>query len=76
MTMKSANLHSGTVRIQEALESLERAWEETSLYWDDSSSRNFDAEHIQPIGPKVRSALNAINHLRDIATRLQRDCEM
>lgn len=73
--MKFANLHSGTVRIQEALEALERAWEETSISWDDSSSRNFREEHIQPIGPKVRSALHAINHLREIATRLQRDCE-
>jgi len=73
--MRMTNLHSGTVRIQEALETLDRAWEQTSQAWDDSSSRNFGEEHMQPIGPKVRSALHAINHLRDVATRLQRDCE-
>lgn len=73
--MKIANLHSGSVRIQEALEALERAWEETSQSWNDASSRNFAEEHIQPIGPKVRSALHVISHLRDVTMRLQRDCE-
>ena len=73
--MRIANLHSGTVRIQEALEALESVWEETSQSWDDSSSRNFEEEHLQPIGPKVRSVLHALSHLRDVTMRVQRDCE-
>ena len=74
--MPTTNLSTGAVKIREALEKLEAAWAETSLHWDDSSSHNFEEEHLQPIGPKVRSALNAINRLRDVTMRVRRDCEI
>ena len=75
MTMHPTNLTAGAARLREALETLEIAWDETKLHWDDPSSRNFDENHLQPIGPQVRAALDAISRMQQIVASAQRDCE-
>ena len=73
--MQVVSLSTGPARIREALETLEIAWSETKDEWDDASSRNFEENHVQPIGPKVRQAMDAISRLRDAVARVGRDCE-
>lgn len=72
--MRSAQFHTSATRIHDAVESLEAAWAATEEEWRDSSSRNFNEEHIEPIGPKVRAALIALNRLSEVASRVQREC--
>ncbi len=75
MTVHRTNLTAGAAKLREALENLEVAWDEAKVHWDDASSRNFDEHHLQPIGPQVRTALDAISRMREVITRVQRDCE-
>jgi hypothetical protein len=73
--MKRCDLATGASRIRYALETLQLNWGEISEEWDDAVSRRFCAHHLEPIGPKVKLALDAVERMHMLLTQMQRDCE-
>jgi hypothetical protein len=73
--MKRCDLATGAGRIRYALETLQLSWREIEEEWDDAVSRRFSECHLEPIGPKVKLALDAIERMHMLLTQMQRDCE-
>jgi len=73
--MHIADLNTGIAKLVEATELLQEAWQETKQYWRDESSRNMEENHLQPIYPNVKIAIDAANRMTDVLARVQRECE-
>ena len=72
--MKVVNLDTGATQIRTAHEDLLRAWDDLRDAWHDAASERFFQEHLEPIGPKVKNGLDAIERmgllLEDVANKL------
>lgn len=73
--MKACDLESAAGRIRRALEHLELAWAEASDEWNDEASRAFQEQHLEPLLPIVKTALDAIGRMDLLLREAQRDCE-
>jgi hypothetical protein len=73
--MKRVDLTTGASRIRHALEQLETIWRASADQWDDVVSRRFAERQLEPLVPKVKTALDAINRMHQLLTEVQRDCE-
>jgi len=67
-------LRSSSARIREALDQLNVAWSQTTQKWNDAACHRFEQQHLEPIGPQVRAALDAISHIDQILQRADREC--
>jgi hypothetical protein len=73
--MRKADLSNGSGRIRHALENLETVWNEISDDWDDAVSRRFRQNHLEPILPQLKLALDAISRMDLLIDEVERDCE-
>jgi hypothetical protein len=73
--MRKSDLYSGAALIRTGLEQLELAWETASDEWNDDVSRRFCELHLEPLGPEVKLALDAISHMQLLLDQIHRDCE-
>jgi hypothetical protein len=73
--MHIADLNTGTAKLIEAAEMLEEAWAEAKLYWHDEKSRDLEENHLTPIYPHVKLAIDAVNRLSDVLARAERECD-
>jgi hypothetical protein len=73
--MRRCDLSTGAGRIRHALENLETVWNEISDQWDDSVSRRFRKQHLDPMLPQVKLALDAISRMALLMDEVERDCE-
>jgi hypothetical protein len=73
--MKKCDLMTSAGRIRHALENVEVVWQQSSDQWDDAASREFAERYLEPMIPKLKLALDAINRMQYLMTEVQRDCE-
>jgi hypothetical protein len=73
--MRRCDLNTGAGRIRHALENLETVWGEISDQWNDSVSRRFREQHLDPMVPRVKLALDAISRMSLLMDEVERDCE-
>lgn len=73
--MRQCDLSNGAGRIRYALENLQTTWNEVSEKWDDAVSRRFQAQHLEPMLPGVKLALDAIARMSLLMDEVERDCE-
>jgi hypothetical protein len=73
--MKTCDLDTGASRLVRGLKDLHAVWEEASEEWNDEVSVAVFKEHIEPITPIVKSALDAIGRMRNLLQEAQRDLE-
>ncbi|MBZ0172414.1 MAG: hypothetical protein K8E66_08550 [Phycisphaerales bacterium] len=50
------------------------AWKIARRDWDDDTARWFEAEFLDPLSPKIRGAIAAMDKLGAMTTRAERDC--
>jgi hypothetical protein len=73
--MRRCDLATGASRVRHALEKLEIAWNEAHGEWNDAVSRRFAANHLEPMVPRVKMALDAISRMSLLLDEVERDCE-
>lgn len=73
--MKSCDLDTGAARLRRGLRDVYRVWEEASEEWNDSASRAVFEEHLEPMAPVVKTALDAVGRMRQLLQEAQRDLE-
>ena len=73
--MKICDLATSAGRLNKSLADLKEKWSETKEYWNDSSTREFQEEHLQPLTPQIQLAIAAINRLAEVLVKVERDCE-
>ena len=73
--MRQCDLSNGAGRIRHAFETVESAWNEVSQQWDDAVSRRFFENHLEPMIPSVKLALDAVARMSLLMDEVERDCE-
>lgn len=73
--MKPCDLDTGSARFRRGLKDLLLAWEEATDEWDDAASRAVFEEHLEPMVPIVKGALDAVGRMRNLLHQAQRDLE-
>jgi hypothetical protein len=56
-----------------ALKQLDIKWESAKESWNDSTSKAFHKEHIDPLMPDVKQTLEAVGRLAEVLARAARD---
>lgn len=72
--MRNWDLHTGAAGLEAAMDSLQAARNETTAQWDDETNRKFQEDHLAPLEPNVRRALDAIARLALLLDRAAREC--
>ncbi|MEM9351931.1 MAG: hypothetical protein AAGA92_02870 [Planctomycetota bacterium] len=73
--MRLWDLETSSAQLRDAMEELQLAWEETSEHWDDSVSDRFREEHLEPIAPAMKLALDAVACMNNLLNQVYRECE-
>jgi hypothetical protein len=73
--MRQCDLATGAGRIRHAMENLQAAWTEASEQWNDAVSRHFEKNHLEPMVPNVKLALDAIARMSLLMDEVERDCQ-
>lgn len=73
--MKSADLYTSAAHIRDAFDELQTAWMEASANWNDGVSRSFCENHLEPLGPVVKLALDQMARMSQIVNHMHQDCE-
>jgi len=73
--MRKCDFSTGAGRIRHSLEMLETVWSENADQWNDAVSRRFGEDHLQPIVPRLKLALDAISRMELLINEVERDCE-
>ncbi len=73
--MRKCDLATGSARIRHSLEHLEITWNEISDQWDDSVSKRFREQHLEPMIPRLKLGLDAISRMNLLIDEVERDCE-
>ncbi len=69
------DLDTSAAHLRDAIEELQLAWQQTADGWSDTVSRKFCQQHLEPIGPVVKSALDAIGHMTQQVRQMQQELE-
>jgi hypothetical protein len=73
--VRKCDLATGAARIRHALENVEIVWSEASQEWNDVVSRRFREQHLDPLVPRLKLALDAISRMGLMMDEVERDCE-
>lgn len=73
--MKPCDLDTGAARISRGLKDVLRVWEEASDEWNDSVSEAVFKDHIEPMTPVVKTALDAVGRMRTLLHQAQRELD-
>jgi hypothetical protein len=73
--MRSADLHTSAAQIRDAFDELQAAWNTASEEWNDGVSRAFCENHLEPLGPIVKLALDSMTRMSVLVSRMHAECE-
>ena len=73
--MRPWDFDTSSGQLRRAIEDLQVAWQETTNQWNDSISQKFCEEHLEPIGPAIKTGLDAIGRMRQLASQIQKEVE-
>lgn len=71
--MKVVDLSGGAAKLALAVKHLGIKWESAKETWNDSTSKAFHKEHVDPLQPAVKETLEAIGRLAEVLARAVRD---
>ncbi len=72
--MPRFDLSSGAAKIRYAMEKLQLVWADTADEWDDQVSRRFAENHLDPIAPSLKNALDAVSRMERLIEQAEREC--
>jgi hypothetical protein len=73
--MRPADLHTSAAQIRDAFDDLQAAWLEASEGWNDGVSRAFCQNHLEPLGPTVKLALDSMQRMGVTVAQMHNECE-
>ena len=73
--MRRWDLHSGASKLDLAFESLRLADAEATHHWDDKAHHDLQEKYLEPLEPRLKRAVEAIQRLAEVLDRAQRACE-
>jgi hypothetical protein len=73
--MRHWDLDTSEAQLRDALQDLQNAWSIVSQSWNDGVSRQFAEQHLDPLMPASKMALEETGRLRQLLSRMQVECE-
>jgi hypothetical protein len=73
--MRPSDLYTSAAHIRDAFDELQTAWHDAAMAWNDGVSRRFCETHLEPMGPIVKQALEAITRMSTLVNEMHRQCE-
>ena len=73
--MNPSDLYTSATQIRDAFDDLQKAWQDAAEVWNDGVSRAFCENHLEPLGPVVKLALDSMSRMSQLVRDMQRDCE-
>jgi hypothetical protein len=64
----------GRIKAQVALKDLLQKWDRVTECWNDDVARQFHESTLEPLEGQVRSALTAMDKMREIMHRIKVEC--
>jgi hypothetical protein len=71
--MKVGDIHSGAVKLEQAMRTILLRWEQTKNIWRDTASKNFDNTYLADLEPQVKVVLEAAARLAEVLDRAQQE---
>ena len=68
------SLTVGKTKLVQSLKDLMKRWEKTKASWDDPMSADLERTVLEPLEPKVRSAVTAMEKMGEMLARAKREC--
>ena len=65
---------AGAGRLHHCLRALRERWEITSELWSDQVARDFEKNHLLPLEHQTKNAIQGMEKLSEVLTRLRQDC--
>jgi hypothetical protein len=72
--MRRIDLDTSAAQLHSALKDLQLAWHVTCESWNDGVSRQFAEQHLDPLIPSGRMTIDAVNRMRELIGRIEREC--
>ncbi|HEX6960587.1 MAG TPA: hypothetical protein VF175_01875 [Lacipirellula sp.] len=73
--MRPADMYSSAAHVRDAFDELQKAWQEASENWNDGVSRSFCKNHLEPLGPVLKLALDSVGRMSHMVDHMHRDCD-
>ena len=73
--MRSSDLYTSAAQIRDAFDDLQAAWLEASEQWNDGVSLAFCQNHLEPLGPTVKLALDSMTRMGVVVAHMHAECE-
>lgn len=73
--MRPSDLYTSAAQIRDAYEELQAAWLDASAAWNDGVSRSFCENHLEPLDPVVKLALDSMTRMGVLVDKMHRECE-
>lgn len=67
-------LNAGQTKLSHAMKSLRERWDMVEGHWKDRVRTEFEQQYLRDIQERVRSTLDAMDRLREVLDRAERDC--
>ena len=67
-------MSEGATKLNYAIKTLRRRWDEVSPHWQDAVRADFEAKHIDPLITQTSATIRGMNQLEDILHKMRRDC--
>ena len=68
------SIESSRTRLQASIKELMLKWDKANAYWDDKVSRDFEETVLNPLEPKIRITMEAMEEMSGLLQRLKREC--
>jgi hypothetical protein len=68
------SLTVGRAKLVQALKDLEMRWEKTRFQWDDAMSDDIGKMVVEPLEPRVRATVSAMEKMFEVLSRARREC--
>ena len=73
--MRGSNIQSGAAQLQDSLEKLMEAWQQTREVWNDQRALHFEETVLKTLSEEVGQALPAIGLTTQVIQQAYRACE-
>lgn len=72
--MHVGNLQAASGRLQDALDQLLLAWDQTREQWHDENARHIEEELLEPIAKELKASIPAIGQMSQLLQQAVREC--
>ena len=72
--MRPWDLTAGTAKLELALKTLQTRTADIGEAWSDEAYTRFLETHLEPIAPRMKTLIDAVNRLSEVLNAAERQC--